>query len=160
MTPEQKQKLVDNLKIAREKKQKMIAAGTYKKKTTKLREQAEQEFREKYTNIIAPYFKKISTIQMEEALKPENKEERKYVLDQFIGKPAEVKKIDVKPTQLKEISDNIKSLASPDKVSDVPVGVNDAAEGQTSGKEDIVDVSEDKKVVEGDPKYDEELEGY
>jgi hypothetical protein len=103
ITAERKLKLQQNLIAARARKAELSRLGLLKEKQTKNREKAEAEARDIYIKRIYPALKKLTDIQMEEAVKPENREERKYVIDQLIGKPAEVKKVNVDKQSLKNI---------------------------------------------------------
>lgn len=109
---ELKEKRREWLELANQRRKEKALNGELKTNgKKKKREEFEKVARSKFLNIVLPALKQLAIVSRDEAKNPANFNERKYLLDQIIGKPAEMKEVSVQPQQLKDLSDNIKALA-------------------------------------------------
>ncbi|MEO5366666.1 MAG: hypothetical protein H7831_09990 [Magnetococcus sp. WYHC-3] len=101
------EKLVEARKIRMEK----IAKGTLgckKNKEKKTREDLEKEAREAYILRVFPVLKKLTKVQIDSALDPNNPQERQYLLNQLIGKPSEKQNVSLDDGKLKDMGDKVR----------------------------------------------------
>lgn len=126
---EAKRKILAGLEKARRVKAEMSKNGTLKQKQTKLREEAEQQARELYFNKLIPKLRKLTDIQIEEALKPYNSKERMYVINQLVGKPTELQKISPDKQSVKDLEQKMRGWAGvKDSIERIKVEVSEAVE--------------------------------
>lgn len=106
-----KRKRLEGLKKARAKVQELAKEGKLHKKTTKIREELEQEARERYVKKIFPKLKELTEVQLAEALLPQNSRERQYVINQLVGKPTELQKINTDKQTVKTLEEKMRGWA-------------------------------------------------
>jgi len=108
---EVKAKRLAGLVKARERVKELAREGKLHKKTTKIREEAEQQARELYFKKLIPKLKQLTEVQLAEALLPQNSRERQYVINQLVGKPTELQKVNTDKQSVKDLEQNMRGWA-------------------------------------------------